>query len=111
MTTKNLINTRVAITISDPWEFGTQCGVGPFFGRVVEARSDAVAVVLDMPILYEGKPLASAVIRARYVGDQITALGDGHEVVANFLFSSDVGILLGRQSETGVAAIGSVRPR
>ncbi len=109
MTIRNLNNIAVEITVSDPWEFGTQCGVGPFIGRVVEARSDAVAVAFDVPLLYEGKPLASVVIRARYVSDQIAALGDGQELAANFLFTSNEGI--GQRGETGVAAIGSVRMR
>ena len=111
MTTMSLLNIAVTITVSDPWEFGEQCGVGPFAGRVVEERPDAVAVVLDVPLSCEGKRLARVVIRPRHVGDQIAALGDGQEVVANFLFTNNESGLDTQGDEAGMAAIGSVRPR
>jgi len=110
MTTTNLLNIAVAISVSDPWEFGTHCGVGPFPGRVVEQRPDVVAVKLDLPLSYAGKRLTSVVIRARHLSDSLAALGKGKELAANFLFTSNDNVSLVQGAETGVAAIGSVRP-
>jgi hypothetical protein len=107
----SLLNIAVAITVGDPWEFGTLCGLGPFPGRVVEERPDAIAVVLDVPLSYEGKRLASVIIRPRHVDDQLAALGDGQMVVANFLFTHDENVSLTEGDKTGTAATGSVRPR
>lgn len=109
MTTTNLLNTTVVVTISDPWEFGTRCGVGPFPGRIVDQRSDAVAVKLDAPLLYDGRRLAAVIVRARHVSASLGGLGDGEEVVANFLFTVSEDVSLAPGVESGVAAIGSVR--
>jgi hypothetical protein len=111
MTTMSLLNIAVTITVSDPWEFGTLCGVGPFPGRVVEERPDAIAVVLDVPLSYEGKRLASVIIRPRHLGDQLAVLGDGRTIAANFLFTHNENVSLTQGDNTGMAATGSVRPR
>jgi len=111
MITISLLNIAVTITVGDPWEFGAQCGVGPFPGRVVEERPDAVAVVLDVPLSYEGKRLASVVIRPWHVGDQVAALGDGQEVMANCLFTDNESVSLTQGDKTGMAATGSVRAK
>ena len=54
MTLTSLLNRPVAVLVSDPWEFGVQCGIGPFVGTVVGATSELLIVRLSEPILYTG---------------------------------------------------------
>jgi hypothetical protein len=54
MSTTNLLNLAVSITVSDPWEFGTECGTGPFAGTITDVASDWLIIRLAVPIAYRG---------------------------------------------------------
>lgn len=56
----------VAITISDPWEFGTACGTGPFHGQVSDVSDGRVLIVFDKPIPYGSDLLTAAICKSRY---------------------------------------------
>lgn len=66
----NLTNLPVSLLVSDPWEFGTECGVGPFLGTVTDASTESLVVGLTTPIVYKGRTLRCAVARPRHVGDE-----------------------------------------
>lgn len=113
MTTTHLANMSVDITVSDPWEFGTECGVGPFRGRVVAQDTDALAVTLEKPLLYQGQSLMAVVVRPRHVGETVASLGAQRQLLAGLLFSTKE-VLSSADFvtiENGVAAIGTVHPR
>ncbi len=72
-----LLTQRVAVHVSDPWEFGTAHGCGPFPGRVVAVDSVAAIlfVELDLPLEFEGVRWQVLACSARHVGTPLTALG------------------------------------
>lgn len=57
---RRLIGESVALTVSDPWEFGTECGVRSFYGKVTDFGIEKIGdvdiertlVTLDAPINY-----------------------------------------------------------
>ena len=57
----NLVGSVVAITVSDPWDFGTKLGAGPFAARVLQQQEDissdegAILVELVNPLTYHGE--------------------------------------------------------
>jgi hypothetical protein len=109
MTTTALANTSVAVSVSDPFEFGTECGDRPFSGTIVDATPDAVLVRLDKPLKYQGKTLLAAVVRPRHAGDSTAQLQSEGKLFANILFlARDVATLAGLSAkEEGVPAIGT----
>jgi len=101
--------TSVELWVSDPFEFGTECGVGPFKAVVLDRSSEAVLVRLSEPFEYEGKRLVGAVIRPRHVGDSTEVLVASGKLIANilFLFREVPKLEALSPHEDGEAAIGS----
>ena len=60
MTASELVGKRVKILVSDPWEFGTECGVAPFAAVVLAVEADAVLLSLEAPIEYRGARLGTS---------------------------------------------------
>lgn len=111
MSTTSLLNLPVNITISDPWEFGTECGPGPFDGTITDATSDRLIVRLLSPVVYRGKTLKSAVARPRRAGD-LPATVAFRALAANLILLP-VDVQVAAQVDTGttrdgVAAVGTV---
>jgi hypothetical protein len=99
----------VELWVSDPFEFGTECGVGPFKGTVVDTTSEALLVRLHEPFEYGGKRLVAAVARPRHVGDSTDLLATTGKLIVNILFLFREVPTLGALSpkEEGEAAVGS----
>src|SRR5712691_1305982 len=112
---------RAALTISDPWDFGTECGVGPFYGRVTDSGTKRIAdedvqralVMLDRPINYSNTNHVSAICSVRHEGTALDDLGTESKVSVNIT-------LLPKEAKTfreisrddfrkGFAAIGSLQ--
>jgi hypothetical protein len=114
MTASGLVGKEVQILVSDPWEFGTQCGVGPF-AAVVEGADSELLLRLETPIPYRGVRLLSVVATPRYRADTIDSLASAGRLSANMYLlpalvtnPSD----LTDQAKAGmVAAIGSIEIR
>lgn len=113
MSPRHLINSQVDLYVSDPWEFGTECGEGPFSGTVTDVAKDALTVRLETPLRYQGKDLVAVVVRPRYTGESTDLLTRTRQLVANFLFLTrnvqSLAALL--PLEDGIAAIGSANVR
>ena len=60
--------------MSDPWDFGTEHGTGPFVGTVSDVTDERLVIHLSDPIAHGGKMLCTAVAMARHVGDAVTAV-------------------------------------
>jgi hypothetical protein len=73
-TTANLLNRSVELLVSEPWEFGTECGVGPFGGVIIDATAETLLIRLTKPISCAGKMLHTAAARPRHVGDRPEAI-------------------------------------
>lgn len=74
------------VLVSDPWEFGTECGVGPFAGIVEAARSDMLLLRLEAPIDYRGARLLSIVATPRHDPGTIDMLATAGRLAANISF-------------------------
>jgi hypothetical protein len=84
----DLRGTRVTIYVSDPWEFGTANGVGPFGGTIQQADSDRLAIALDRELSFLGDTFAGLVVAFRtHSGAADIRSGDGAS--ANFTPVSD----------------------
>lgn len=99
--------------VSDPWEFGTECGVGPFLGSVSDHDDVRLLVVLDEPIVYRGVAYSSILGRPR-LSDRLRV---DHLSSSEGLFMN-LALMPGRTSRLeedivapAIGAIGSVRLR
>jgi hypothetical protein len=114
MTSHRLLNAQVDVLVSDPWEFGTACGTGPFPGAVVAASDSEFVIQLAQPVTFEGESITTIVARTRHVSDSPDMLFRG-AMPANFILQSpaaksDIGASKSRQNN-GFAAIGMVTLR
>lgn len=82
-----LVGMEVMIIVSDPWDFGTVHGTGPFFGEVLQTgpghnRPGKLAILfrLKTPLLYQGTSCEYFVASPRHEGEDIQSLGQGKEV-------------------------------
>src|SRR5262245_54241000 len=80
---------RVAFTVSDPWDFVTFVGSGPFKGTVVETRmnprthSTSLLVRSDVSLTHEGESTRSFVVESRLEGRPLDDVAKGKEVPCN----------------------------
>jgi hypothetical protein len=87
MSKANLVGMEVAIVVSDPWEFGTVHGTGPFFATVLQIgpnewnpRTDAILLRLESPLIYKGVTCEYFVACPRVEGGDVNALATDAEV-------------------------------
>jgi hypothetical protein len=113
MSANPLLDSILDLMVSDPWEFGTECGTAPFSASVTDASQDALLVHLEKSLRYQGKKLVCVLVRPRHAGDSVNTLIQSRKLMANFLFlAREVSSLAGlRESEDGIAAIGSANAR
>lgn len=109
MTTMSLANTAVELSVSDPFEFGTECGDKPHPGTVADVSPEAILVRLDPPLRYQGKQLVAAIARPRHTGDSTHRLSTDRKLFVNILFLERelAGLDSLSPTEPGVAAIGT----
>jgi len=88
MTRKDLTGSIVALVISDPWEFGTECGTGPFLGTIKGKDSGKALILLDKTILYSGTNYSVCICTSRHQGKDIDDILNGKKVAANMMLIS-----------------------
>jgi len=98
------------VFVSEPWDFGTQCGVGPFFGEVLEQKHGRLLIRLRQAIVYGTKHYEAVVASYRHANISPAEVAANEQVAANLLFvpSADSDILEGRYPLNAFAAAGSV---
>jgi len=100
------------IWISDPWDFGTECGVGPFEGVIVQSEPRSLLIRLDAPIDYRSTRLVGVIAQPRHVERYFTS-ADSETIPANFMFLSgsvgDERIGTSREFVEEFAAIGALK--
>jgi hypothetical protein len=80
-----LVQRRVAIVISDPWDFVSANGA-EFLGTTVEDREQELVLELDQAISCSGnQPSAVLLSRPRHTGVDMQALAVGAEVACNLV--------------------------
>ena len=106
-----LHNLSVSIVVSDPWEFGTECGPGPFAGTIADATAEKLLVRLVNSIPYQGKMLYVAVTQCRHAGDALDNIGQKRMHVNVLLLPSKVETVAQLEPTNirdGVAVIGTI---
>jgi hypothetical protein len=118
-----LIGKSVALMISDPWDFGTECGVGPFNGKITDFGTEKIAdedierglVELDRSISYLNTKYVSAICQVRHDGASLDNLKAGLDVSVNIALLPKKAKTLREISSNdfrdGFAALGSLQPR
>jgi hypothetical protein len=101
----------VSVFVSDPWEFGSECGTGPFLGTVIDVSPNSILVELAKPIFYGGRTLVAVIAKPRYAGDRMEALANGPLTVNLVLITSDFLSSFAIQAESsreGIPVLGSI---
>lgn len=87
MAQTNLINMEVELIVSDPWEFCTELGAGPFNARILQVGKsqdvpdkDAVLIQLLSPVTYREVTCEFFVASPRHENETLQSLGEGREV-------------------------------
>jgi hypothetical protein len=62
------MHTPAIVTVSDPWEFGTEHGTGPFEGEVVDSTQDKVLFRLSCPLMFNNTQIATLACCERHDG-------------------------------------------
>lgn len=88
MTASKLIDRQVRILVSEPWEFNTECGVGPFTAIVKTVQPDVALLEFDAPLEYRKIKLVSVIARPRYAHDTLDLLLGTGKLICNFNFLS-----------------------
>lgn len=102
-----------SITISDPWDFGSACGVGPFHGRIADAGPQKLLIILDTPIQYSNENYSSATCQVRHAGVSTHDLAAGDPVSFNIVLlptqTDTLDHITDEQFRKGMAAVGTVQ--
>jgi hypothetical protein len=95
---RSLIGKPVTLTISDPWDFGTVHGSGPFPATVVdvppntgERRGEALLVKLERALWYQGNYCEHLIATPAPGGDGLEKLGANGGLACNFVSISPQG--------------------
>ena len=78
-----LLGRIVELVVTDPWEFGTQHGTGPFRGRVIGVADTALAIRLEKSITFAGVTFDTVVALPRLAGASFAQLLEGRKVGSN----------------------------
>lgn len=88
---RKLIGTDVGVLVSDPWEFCSAHGNGPFGANVVDVGSnewepgtDALLIRLKSPVAYRGTQCEFFIVSARHQGADLAAVASGGSVLCSF---------------------------
>ncbi len=89
-TTKGLTGKRIEIVVSDPWDFVTDNGSGPFAAVVERVEGDAILIRLDSVVTSGGQAFEFFVVTPRSESDDLADLGlAGRTVNCNLAAISD----------------------
>ena len=111
MSSLRLKDRAVSVFISDPWEFGTACGTGPFKGRVADATTDQLIIALTSPINYQGKTFTTVIARSRHVGvdtETVATKGMPSNLILLPIAIGTAAHLNPKITPDGISAIGTV---
>lgn len=111
MSLKNVIGRKIRMMISDPWDFGTECGVGPFMGRIDDADENRIMILLDHEINFSNQRYKRALCSMRHEGNKTSDLKKGREISVNIVLLASAKQSLNQIDEivNGYPAIGSIK--
>jgi hypothetical protein len=74
---------QVTFQVSDPWDFGTEHGVGPFPASIEAASQQGLLLQLAKPLVYKGLPFRFVVATPRHEDSPLEAIADQKVVPTN----------------------------
>lgn len=109
-TPTDLVGTPVRISVSDPWEFGTEVGTAPFAATIVEPGPDMAWIDLELEtrIAYGSSSLGCFRASARHAGTDLLNVARGQRIVCNFQAASEREELQSESSSGVVLLIGGI---
>ena len=78
-----LVDSKVEFYVSDPWEFGTEHGCGPFQATIFRASSRCVLIRLDTPLTFDGTRYEYIVVAPRHDNVSLSDLETGERISCN----------------------------
>ena len=87
------LNKTLEIWVSDPWEFGTEHGVGPFLVEPIGDYGDRGSMYarLHRPLTIDGNVCGFVRIAPRFEPRSLSEAFEGNLVGANFIFCKQPG--------------------
>jgi hypothetical protein len=110
---------RIAISVSDPWDFGEAIGWKSLAGQMLQIVDDEqggrALIMLDEAVNHRGSAWRYLVAKVRHQGDKITALQSGKKVLSSMIGISDERARSAQPLDTdhwrgGLALIGDLDP-
>lgn len=74
---------KVLFGVSDPWDFSTQYGSGPFQGEIRATRKEAWLVKLSAPLRYQNTEFSYLVVTARHDDKSLSEVSKTSAVPVN----------------------------
>jgi len=115
---------RIELEVSDPWEFCTVHGTGPFHGLLIklftsmEYGADKLGVVkLDTPLYFHGMQYEYLLVQSRHADVHVVELENGRTICCNLSAISETSANLGdplvasRNDNKAVVLVGSIALR
>jgi hypothetical protein len=98
------------VFVSDPWEFGTECGVGPFLGDLYSRSHNEILIGLRSPIKYSGRLFVAILASPRHELPKNSDFPSRESIPANFLLlsSKEPTVASAYYPTDSVQAIGSI---
>jgi len=85
MSSKYLIDSIVSLVVSDPWEFNTECGTGPFEGTIKDKDNGKIIISLHKTISYRGTNYSVCICTPRHQGKDISDILNGERIATNMM--------------------------
>ena len=89
---QSVVGCKSHILVSDPWDFCSECGSGPFHAVVDRVRQGTLLVRLDSPVSYHGARLEYLVVSPRYAGGIEQSLLAGQVVPVGMTWIDGTGV-------------------
>lgn len=83
--TNQWIGNKITFLVSDPWDFCTQYGEGPFLGIIEDANVEALLVKVATVFVYEGLTFDSLVVKPRHLDSPLLDLGRSGVLLVNMI--------------------------
>jgi hypothetical protein len=85
MDTRNLVNRRVSLLLSDPWDLVGDCGPGPFRARVKDLAENNVLIEFEQSLQCNNTRYSRARCQVRHEGSALRDLLVGSVLSVNII--------------------------
>lgn len=80
-----LLGKKIQLLISDPWDFGTELGSGPFEAIIENMSQDLLLIHLKKPWIYQNALWEYLVAQSREINSGLSALQTRKKILVNFI--------------------------